>query len=572
MASVAPDNKTIIKQLKLAATLMELHGENQFKIRTYTNAVFPLEQLETQIAKLSAEEISHIDGIGKSLAATLQEISETGTFTQLEDLINQTPEGVIAILGIKGLGAKKVKQIWQELGIESVAELKEACERGDLAKAKGFGAKTQEKILEELAFIEENASKLHWAEAQPVAEALLGQLKDKFTQTAIAGDYRRCMEVIEEIILIIAHNNFSQIWNTLKAVPELEENPGQASPYRWHGKYKGMAITVKICKPENFGSILLLNSGSEAHLSQSVPEQNTTLLQYVGKNSFTTEEAAYKALNLAYIAPELREGTDEIQLAATNNLPQLIEYNDIAGCLHNHSTYSDGKNSIKEMAEACQQLGYTYLGMSDHSQSAFYAGGLKWEAVQKQHAEIDKLNQELKDFTIFKGIESDILSDGELDYPTDQLASFDFIVASIHGNLSMSEEKATQRLLKAISNPYTTMLGHPTGRLLLRRAGYPIDHKAVIDACVKHNVIIEINANPWRLDLDWRWVRYAIDQGAWLSINPDAHLTAGLKDMYYGTLIGRKGGLTKERCFNAQSAEFVADYFTKKRAAAVQEA
>jgi DNA polymerase (family 10) len=568
--TLVPDNKTIIKQLKLTATLLKLHNKNPFKIRTYANAVFPLEKLEQPIGKFSAEEISAIDGIGKSLAASLQEIVATGSFAQLDQLLEQTPEGVLQILNIKGLGAKKVRQIWQELGIESVAELKAACEQGRLAKAKGFGAKTQEKILDELAFLEENAGKLHWAEAQPIAEEILSYFNRKFKNAELAGDYRRRTEIVENLILVIAEEDKSVVWNYLPSIKELEAAPGLVNPYKWQGQFRGLATEIVTCKPKSFGSTLLLYTGSPEHLSQSLPEKGSTLLAQLSKTAYATEEEAYKAFNLEYIEPELREGRNELNLAATGSLPKLIEYDDLTGSLHNHSTYSDGKNTLEEMATACQKLGYTYLGISDHSQSAFYAGGLTWESVQKQHKEIDALNTKLEGFKIFKGIESDILADGKLDYPNEQLKSFDFIVASIHGNLSMSQEKATERLLTAIANPYTTMLGHPTGRLLLRRPGYPIDHQAVIDACVQHNVIIEINANPWRLDLDWRWVQYAVAQGAWISINPDAHVTTGLEDMYYGTLIGRKGGLPVERCFNAQTVEFVAEHFAQKKAAAVK--
>ena len=288
--------------------------------------------------------------------------------------------------------------------------------------------------------------------------------------------------------------------------------------------------------------------------------------QLARREKFQQEEAFYEKAGLQFIVPELREGLGEIGLAADKKLPHLLEDGDLRGSLHNHSTWSDGNHSIREMATWLRDHGYEYLGLCDHSQAAHYANGLSVERVRQQHQEIDQLNAELAPFRIFKGIESDILSDGALDYPADVLASFDFIVASIHSNLKMEEAKATNRLLRAIENPYCTMLGHPTGRLLLRRQGYPINYKAVIDACAQHNVIIEINANPWRLDLDWRWVRYALDQGVQLSINPDAHHTDGYADMRYGVLMGRKGHLTKEMTFNAKSVEEVAAYFEARKA------
>ena len=267
-----------------------------------------------------------------------------------------------------------------------------------------------------------------------------------------------------------------------------------------------------------------------------------------------------------YIEPELREGHFEIEWAKEGRLPKLLKMEDLKGSLHNHSTYSDGKHSLREMALYCRELGYEYLGIADHSQSAFYAGGMDLDKIQKQHDEIRSLNEELAPFRIFAGVESDILIDGSLDYPEEVLQSFDFIVSSIHSSLGMNRQKATDRLLRAIENPYTTILGHPTGRLLLRREGYPIDHKAIIDACAANGVIIEINANPWRLDLDWRWVYYTLEKGVPLSINPDAHEKGAFIDMRYGVLVGRKGGLTRKMTFNARSADELAIYFAERKA------
>jgi DNA polymerase (family 10) len=261
----------------------------------------------------------------------------------------------------------------------------------------------------------------------------------------------------------------------------------------------------------------------------------------------------------------LREGLFELEKATTHTLPKLIELADLKGILHNHSTYSDGLNTLEEMAVYAKQLGYEYLGMCDHSKSASYAGGLKVEDIILQHNDIDKLNKQLFPFKIFKGIESDILGNGDLDYEEDVLKSFDFIVASIHSNLKMDEEKATQRLLKAIENPYTTILGHPTGRLLLGRPGYPIDHKKIIDACAANNVVIELNAHPYRLDIDWRWIPYCLEKGVMISINPDAHQLKGYHDMYYGTLAARKGLLTKDNCLNAMNLNTFENYLETKK-------
>jgi DNA polymerase (family 10) len=281
-----------------------------------------------------------------------------------------------------------------------------------------------------------------------------------------------------------------------------------------------------------------------------------------------SELEIYQSINLPYIEPELREGTFELEKAKNNSLPKLIEVSDLKGILHNHSTYSDGLNTLEEMASYCKELGYQYLGICDHSKAAFYASGMKEETILKQHAEIESLNKKLGadgSFRIFKGVESDILNDGSLDYSNEVLASFDFIVASVHSNLKMSEEKAMGRLIKAIENPYTTILGHPTGRLLLMREGYPVDHRKMIDACAANGVVIEINANPYRLDLDWRWIDYALNKEVKLSINPDAHEKAGYHDMYFGTLTARKGGLYKEMCLNAMTLEEIGSYFSTRK-------
>ena len=567
-----PDNKTIIRQLRLAGTLLELHGENQFKIRSYVNAVFPLERLEQPLSQMPPQEISSIQGIGKSMAANIQDILDTGTFSLLEELLSKTPEGILRMLSIKGLGPKKVAQIWQEMGIEDPDTLLQACQENKLAKVKGFGAKTQETIKEALLFAKENVGRLRYADCLPIAEKLKQVLQQKFPLTEWAGEMRRCMEVITNLSLLVGHENADEVWAELNKINDLQSDNACCGPYAWRGKLEetGLPLEVHVTPPNCFASTLLVLTGNEVHTGTPLAN-GQTLLQMAREKGYESEEALYAAADLAWVSPELREGRGELALAAENKLPKLMEYKDFKGILHNHSTYSDGKNTLREMAEFCKNLGFEYLGMSDHSQSAYYAGGLQIENVRKQHREIDELNKEMGPFRIFKGIESDILADGSLDYPADQLAEFDFIVASVHANLNMSLQKATERLLTAIANPFTTILGHPTGRLLLRRAGYPIDHKAVIDACAEHGVIIEINANPWRLDMDWRWVSYALEKGVWISVNPDAHETHGYHDMFFGMLAGRKGGLSADKCFNAQPLDFVARHFEQRKQKALQQ-
>ena len=565
------DNSTILKQLKLQAALMELHDENSFKIRGYQNAVFQLDKSDINLASLSLSELEGLQGVGKGIAATIREIIQNGTSKALTDLLDSTPEGIVEMLDMKGIGPKKIKVLWKELGIESGYELKEAANSGLVAKLKGFGEKTQQAIIDALEFKEANANKLHFADAEIIANEII-ELLNNFKQVEkaeVTGEMRRKLEVADSIEILVGSNDFDALDDELNSNDSFSQLLEQSGPVIWRGLYKEHKILIELilCKAENFVREQFLKTGNQLHITISIANDKS-LRDMAYSEKYNSEEELYASLNMAYVEPELREGSFEIELAKSNNLPKLVEMSDLKGILHNHSTYSDGKHSLRQMAEYCKELGYEYLGICDHSKSAFYANGLDEDRLVEQHKEIDQLNKELAPFRIFKGIESDILHDGSLDYADDVLASFDFIVASVHSVLNMNKQKATQRLMSAIENPYTTILGHPTGRLLLRRAGYPIDHKAVIDHCAKHNVVIEINANPWRLDLDWRWVHYALEQGVKLSINPDAHEMEGYHDMQYGLLTGRKGGLTAEMTFNALSCEAIDKHFADKRAKA----
>lgn len=561
-------NKEIIKQLKLTGSLLELHNANPFKVRAYTGIVFHLEKLDESLAEKDMDGLLALE-IKKGMAEKILEMVEKGTFEELEKLQAETPAGVVEMLNIKGIGAKKIRTIWQELDITSLDALYEACEAGKIAKLKGFGEKTQKLIIEQIDYLNANKGKLHFAEAEPIADAWLEKLNngDLVTDIAICGDVRRYMEIIDQLAFVVATNNPVAYRKFLSSIETLKYDEKAAGPFTWRGTdiETGLPIEINLTKPAHFAGTLLVNSAAPEHLAISVGDKGQSLRTLVNTQEFRDENAIYAAANMQVVPPEMREGAFEVALAIENNLPKTVAMEDLKGILHNHSTYSDGQHTLEDMATHCKELGYDYLGITDHSKSAFYANGLDESRIIQQHKEIDALNEKLAPFKIFKGIESDILNDGKLDYDDDVLASFDFIVSSIHSNLKMDEEKATNRLLTAIANPYTTMLGHPTGRLLLRREGYPIDHKAVIDACAEHGVIIEINANPWRLDLDWRWVRYATDKGVLISINPDAHAKEGYQDMRYGLLVGKKAGLTAEMTFNAFSAEEVEKHFKERK-------
>ncbi|WP_073107293.1 helix-hairpin-helix domain-containing protein [Hymenobacter daecheongensis] len=564
------DNRALIRAFRLTASLMELHDENPFKTRAYEGTAAVLERLESPVADMDRTGLPDRTGLSKTAAAKVAELLDTGTFPEMQKLLDSTPPGVVEMLGIKGIGPKKIRALWRELGLESIEQLREAAENDEVSKLKGFGKKTQDMILAALEFNQENRGKLLYPQAETLAEELAKHLRDalKTDQVAVAGEVRRRLEVVETVLLVAATAQPWQAHALLSTLDGLTPEPARSGPFAWRGTAtaSGVKLAVHIVRKEDFVNQLFLLTGTEAHLSEPLGGPVGSLRQLAQRERFYQEQAIYQTAGLQYVEPELREGQGEIALAKEQKLPALIEESDLRGSLHNHSTYSDGAHTLRQMAEFLRAKGYEYLGICDHSQAAHYANGLSPERVRQQQREIDQLNQELAPFRIFKGIESDILSDGGLDYAPTVLETFDFIVASVHSNLRMDERKATERLLRAIANPYTTMLGHPTGRLLLRREGYPINHKAVIDACAKHNVIIEINSNPWRLDLDWRWVRYALDQGVRLSLNPDAHHTDGYADMRYGVMMGRKGGLTKGMTFNALSADEMAAYFAERKA------
>ena len=557
------ENKPISRTLRLLSQLMELHEENPFKIKSFANAAVKIDKLPFAIASTPLTEIDKIDGIGKGIASKIVELLTTGTLQELEDILLRTPPGIVEMLGIKGIGPKKIGIIWHDLQIDNVGELYYACNENRLIEAKGFGLKTQEDIKKIIEFKMAANGKFLYAHVEETANHLRSKLSawlntvhhiDAFL--GLAGSFRRYVEIIENLVFVIGTDDVGNLAAQIDSFGDL--NFSENEPNVFFAKTEsGLDIKLILVQKSDFYLNYFELTGNEKHVDQ--------VLKLSGTGPFTSEEEIYSKAGLDFIEPELREGLDEVELASKHQLPVLITDKDLKGSLHNHSDWSDGVHTLEEMALYCKnELNLEYLGMCDHSKSAFYAKGLNEQRVYAQHQLIDELNIKLAPFKIFKGIESDILYDGSLDYGDDILKTFDFVVASVHSILKMDEEKATSRLITAIENPFTTILGHPTGRLLLSRKGYDIDYKKVIDACAANNVVIEINANPLRLDLDWRWHRYALEKGVLLSINPDAHRKEGFHDMRFGTMVARKGGLTVEKCLNAFSLAEISSYFNKK--------
>lgn len=532
------NNDDICDALDLSGKLLELHGENPFKIKAYTNASYKLSKLRYDFEGKTLKDIESIEGIGKSISAKIYELMQTGSTTELHELMGKTPLGVIEMLGVKGLGPKKVSMLWKQLQIESVVELLYACNENRLITLKGFGAKTQEAVKQSIEFKMANSKKQLFAALEPIVEKLIDAITEHQPDATVmaVGQIRRKCEVIDKIEILLDAAKTTDTSQLENSIP--------------------LPVHFISCVPEEFHYKLFELTGNQKHIEESGFDSLDNKL-------FTDEEEIYSQLELQYIEPELREGLNEVKLAKEHKIPELLEYDDLKGILHNHSTYSDGIHSLKEMADYCKELGYAYFGICDHSKTAVYAQGLSIEKVLQQQREIDTLNSSYSGFKILKGIESDILSDGALDYPTDILKTFDFIVASIHSNFKMSEDQATQRLIKAIENPFTAILGHPTGRLLLARPGYPINHKKVIDACAANKVHVELNAHPYRLDIDWRWINYCMEKNVMISINPDAHHMQGFHDMYYGVCAARKGMLTKDMCLNAFDLNELLNAFKK---------
>lgn len=542
-----PTNYEIADQFSLLSKLMDIHGENSFKAKSYAAAAFQIEKLPVQLADMEPSEIASYKGIGESTAKKVIEILQTGTLKALKDLIANTPTGVIEMLNIKGIGPKKIATIWHEMEIETVGELYYACQENRLLRYKGFGEKTQQTVMESIEFIEQHKGVHLYADVEAYIQAIDKNLKDHFPNErfALTGEFVRQMEVIHlvEWVTTSSMDALKQLFETTRFTTDEEQDHTIA--------FKGpenVILKFHTATHSNFGTVLFQTSASEAFLEA-----------WGTVNNVPDEAQLFAEKNIAFIPHALREAYNETPVT------DLIDVSSIKGIIHSHSKWSDGSNTIEEMARYAQSIGMEYLVISDHSKSAGYANGLTAERIMEQHREIDTLNQKLNGFRIFKSIEADILGDGSLDYDDDILSSFDLVIASVHSNLKMTEEKAMMRLMNAIENPYTTILGHMTGRLLLSRNGYPVNHQKIIDACVANQVVIELNAHPRRLDIDWRWIEKAINKGALISINPDAHELSGFHDIRFGVLAAQKGKLTNSNNLSSYTLQAFESYISELR-------
>lgn len=528
-------NKEIARSFSRLGKIMELHDENPFKIRSYSNAYITIRKIEKPLTETTPEEMAEYKGIGKAIVEKIQELIETGTLQAYKRYVNMTPAGIIEMLDIKGFGPKKIKTIWNQLEIVSIGELLYACNENRLVELKGFGYKTQEALRQQLEYFVSSKGKYHYGSLADEAHDLQTELLEAFpmAESSLCGAIRRLMPEVEAIELMTTANTD----DIIAKVEELTVEDGVMM-------YKGYPCHIYQVEEEKYGKLLFEQSASEEFL-EAVGEVDPAY----------SENEIFENLGLAYVPAEYRESGIAYEQARVDQLPELITNEDLRGVIHNHSTYSDGLHSLEQMADYTYSQGYEYLVMSDHSKAAFYANGLKEDRCIQQMEEIDELNKKYDNFKIYKSIECDILNDGSLDYDDDFLREFDLIIASVHSNLRMDEAKANARLVKAIEHPSTHILGHPTGRLLLSREGYPIDHQLIIDACVANNVVIELNANPLRLDLDWTWIPYLLERGGMISINPDAHHKEQIHYMKYGVAVARKAGLTVDGCLNTMDLD-----------------
>jgi DNA polymerase (family 10) len=563
--------------LEQIASFMELKGENIFRIRTFRTVARVVGGLPGTLRQaLDDGSLAATKGVGPATLEAITELAATGRSALLNELRGQVPAGLVEMLSISGLGVAKIRQIHEALGIDSLPELEAAAADGRLAGLPRFGQKTADNIRKSIVFLRQaSAFRLaHHAadEARSLVEALT-RVPGVLSATA-AGEVRRRSEIVRDLVIVlVAEVPAADLFARLGQVPGVHEFAGQDERHVTLRFTGGTSAQVVVTPPLNAGAVLVQATGSDAHLRQLEAHAAATGCSLRGAAVWrgsefvpTPDEAAlYRALNLPWVPPELREGGGELEAAAAGTLPTLLEETDLRGFLHCHTTYSDGSNSVADLAEGVRAAGYAWMGITDHSQSAAYAGGLSPDALRRQAADIATVGARMPGFRILHGVEADILADGRLDYEDDVLAQLDFVIGSIHSRFNLSESDMTARVLAALDNPFLTILGHPTGRLLLSRDAYAIDLEAVFAKAAPRGVAIEINADPHRLDLDWRVLQAARAKGVMISIGADAHSLAGLGNIAYGVGIARKGWLGPSEVLNTRTAEGFLDFVQARR-------
>lgn len=561
-----PNKDEIAETLESIGLLLELKGENAFKTRAYANAARAVETWPGNVELMAKEgRLAEIPGIGVAIGAKISELVNTGRLEFFENLRAEFPATLFELLELQGVGAKKVKALYEQLGVTSIAELEIACKNGSVAKLPGFGEKTAAKMLAAIEARGRYADTFRLGTVVPLAENLLEHLKrhDEVSQAAIAGSYRRRRETLHDLDFIVATRFPAEVTAHFASHEAVEEIIMQG-PTKTSVRLKsGIQADLRVVTNDQFPFALAYFTGSKDHnvrIRSLALARGWTLNEYrmapvEGKDAAPVPEIheesdLHEALGLAYMEPELRENLGEIEAAGARTLPALVTLESLRGTFHNHTTASDGRNSLEEMAAAARDLGLEYLGIADHSKGSFQAHGLDAKRLLDQREEIRRLNETFDGFRLFAGTECDVLKDGTLDFPDEVLSQLDYVVASVHNVFNLPEAEMTARIIRAISNPNVTMLGHLTGRLLLSREGYAVDVPAVIDAAAATGTWIELNANPSRLDMDWRWWPLAKEKGVRCVINPDAHSAAGLQQLWFGVAVARKGWLTREDVMN----------------------
>jgi DNA polymerase (family 10) len=571
------DKRELARLFAEIAVLLELKGENPFKIRAYETAARILEELDGDLAEFVASgRVDATKGIGEALALKIREFLATGRLKYYDDMKAAVPPVLFELVKIPGLGPKKALQLHEKLGVNSIGELEYACRENRLVTLPGFGAKTQERILQGIDYVKRFQGQFLLADAWPLAEKIAAWLEAQpgVDAAAVAGSIRRRKETVKDIDVVVAAAEPEKATALAAALPGVEAVIGQGPTKASVKLATGMNLDVRAVRPEEFAAALHHFTGSKEHhasLRGLAKDKKLKINEYGletagGERLAVADEAAlYRALGLKYIEPELREGLGEIEAAGSGELPVLVAPEDIRGVFHVHTTFSDGSATPAEMAAAARERGWGYLGVTDHSRTAVYARGLRLETVDEQRREIERLNAANPGFRIMAGIECDILPDGTLDYPDEVLAGFDFVIASVHSAFRQSEADMTRRIIRAMENRYVGVLGHPTGRILLARDGYAVDLAAVIAAAAATGTVIEINASPYRLDLDWWWCRRAKEAGVLLAVNPDAHAPAELDYVPYGVAVARKGWLTAADIVNSRPAAEALALLRRKR-------